>query len=99
MREQEARRIIVRCSHKDVARIAERLAALLTPWRGGACPVTIEYTGTDACGALNLGPEWTVRASRELLEQLEALVGREAVQVLYGAPAAGTGASFSAEQS
>jgi len=35
-----------------------------------------------------------VRASRELLEQLEALVGRGSVQVLYGTPSAAPGASF-----
>jgi hypothetical protein len=43
----------------------------------------IEYTGAAATGALSLGDEWTVRASRELLEQLETLVGRGGVQVLY----------------
>jgi hypothetical protein len=35
-----------------------------------------------------------VRASRELLEQLEALIGRGSVQVIYGTPAAAPGASF-----
>jgi hypothetical protein len=48
--------------------------------------VTIEYAGASASGALNLGGEWSVRASRELLELLEGLVGRGAVEVLYGAP-------------
>jgi len=44
-----------------------------------------------------LGGEWTVRASRELLEQLEGLLGRGALQVVYGAPAASPGPSFSAD--
>jgi hypothetical protein len=47
---------------------------------------------------LNLGEEWSVRASRELLEQLEGLLGREAVQVLYAPRAAAAGAASSADQ-
>jgi DNA polymerase-3 subunit alpha len=80
--EQEARRLVIRCTHADVPALCERLAAILTPWRPGPCPITIEYAGLDACGALTLGGEWTVRASRELLEQLEGLVGRGALQVV-----------------
>ncbi|HTT44249.1 MAG TPA: DNA polymerase III subunit alpha [Steroidobacteraceae bacterium] len=94
VREQEARRLLLRCSHREARVLTERLAALLTPWRGGGCPVTLEYTGVEASGALNLGSEWNVRASRELLEQLEALLGRGAVQVIYGAPSPAPGASF-----
>ncbi len=45
LREQEARRMVLRCSHADLPRLAERLAAILEPWRSGPCPVTIEYTG------------------------------------------------------
>jgi DNA polymerase-3 subunit alpha len=97
LREQEARRLVIRCSHAEVARLTERLAALLTQWRPGPCPVTIEYAGSTASGALTLGGEWTVRASRELLEQLESLVGREGVQVVYGAPAAAPAGTFSAD--
>ena len=95
--EQEALRLVIRCTHADAAALGERLAAILTPWRPGPCPITIEYAGLDACGALTLGGEWTVRASRELLEQLEGLLGRGALQVVYGAPAASPGPSFSAD--
>jgi DNA polymerase-3 subunit alpha len=63
-----------------------RLAEVLSPWRPGPCPITVEYTGASASGALNLGNEWTVRASRELLEQLETLMGRGGVKVFYGSP-------------
>jgi DNA polymerase-3 subunit alpha len=83
LREQEARRIVIRCAQADAALLGERLAAILTPWRGGGCPVTIEFAGGQASGALNLGAEWAVRASRELIEQLEGLFGRDAVQILH----------------
>ena len=98
LREQEARRVVIRCTHGEIGRLLERLAALLAPWRPGPCPVTVEYAGREASGALNLGEEWSVRASRELLEQLEGLLGREAVQVLYAPPAAAAGAAFSADR-
>src|SRR5262249_35638462 len=75
----------------------ERLESILAPWRPGPCPITVEYVGSSAAGALNLGAQWSVRASRELLEQLEGLLGRDAVQVLYGAPAAPAGNAVSAD--
>jgi DNA polymerase III subunit alpha len=96
-REHEARRLILRCSQADVARLEERLAPMLEPWRPGPCPVTIEYCGRLASGALTLGPEWTVRASRELLEQLEGLLGTDAVQVVYAAAPGGAGSAISAD--
>jgi DNA polymerase III subunit alpha len=96
VREEEARRLVIRCAHADAARLCERLASVLEPWRPGPCPVTIEYTGCQASGALTLGAEWTVRATRELLEQLEGLLGRGAVQVVYAAAPASPGTSFSA---
>jgi DNA polymerase-3 subunit alpha len=96
VREAEARRLVVRCAAGDGA-FAERLAALLTPWRGGPCAVTLEYSGPEARGALTLGSEWSVRASRELLEQLEALCGAGSVQVVCGAPPLAGAPAFSAD--
>ena len=89
VRETQARRLVLKWPRNGSPNVLlNRLAEVLTPWRPGPCPITIEYTGARATGALTLGNEWTVRASRELLEQLETLVGRGGVQVLYGAPPA-----------
>jgi DNA polymerase-3 subunit alpha len=96
-RELEARRLVLRCSHADLTRLGEPLAAVLAAARPGPCPVTVEYRGAAASGALTLGAEWTVRASRELLEQLEGLMGPEAVQVVYAAAPVPGGASISAD--
>jgi DNA polymerase III subunit alpha len=96
MHEQEARRLVLRCG-PEAGALFERLAMLLEPWRPGPCPITIEYCGATASGALTLGPAWTVRASRELLEQLETLLGRGSVQVLYAAAAPVSGPTFSAD--
>jgi DNA polymerase-3 subunit alpha len=95
VREQQARRVVLKWpARPDSAALLGRLAEILTPFRPGPCPITVEYTGSGACGALTLGPEWTVCASRELLEKLESLVGRGSVQVVYGAPPGGASASF-----
>jgi len=95
VREQQARRVVLKWpARPDSAALLGRLAEILKPFRPGPCPITVEYTGSGACGALTLGPEWTVRASRELLEKLESLVGRGGVQVVYGAPPGGASASF-----
>jgi DNA polymerase III subunit alpha len=95
VREQQARRVVLKWpARPDSAAQLGRLAEILRPFRPGPCPITVEYTGSGACGALTLGPEWTVRASRELLEKLESLIGRGAVQVVYGAPPGGASASF-----
>jgi len=96
-REQAARRLILRCSHGDAGSFDERLASVLAPWRGGPCPITIEYAGSEARGALTLGAPWTVRASHELLGELESLLGPQAVQVVYASAPTPVGASFSAD--
>jgi DNA polymerase-3 subunit alpha len=89
VRETQARRLVLKWPRNANPKLLlNRLAEVLAPWRPGPCPVTVEYTGATATGALTLGNEWSVRASRELLEQLETLVGRGGVQVLYGAPPA-----------
>ncbi|GMU68449.1 MAG: DNA-directed DNA polymerase [Steroidobacteraceae bacterium] len=88
VREQLARRIVIRCPAESPARagLADRLAGLLSPWRPGACQVSIDYEGSGARGVLTLGSDWNVRATRELLEQLDVLAGAGNVRVLYGAP-------------
>jgi DNA polymerase III subunit alpha len=96
-RSRSAQRLVISASYTDATALSARLAAVLTPWRGGPCPITIEYRGSDASGALTLGAEWSVRASTELLEELEGLFGGGSVQVVYAAPPALAGASFSAD--
>jgi DNA polymerase-3 subunit alpha len=89
IREQQARRLVLKWpARTDSSALLGRLAEVLRPWRPGPCPITVEYTGTSASGALTLGNDWSVRASRELLEQLEALMGRGSVDVVCGAPPA-----------
>ena len=98
MREQQARRIVLRWPAQSAPALLTRLEEALRPWCGGSCPITIEYTGSGASGALTLGAEWSVRAGRELLEKLEGLMGRGAVEVVYHLPPGSAGSpTFSAD--
>ncbi len=87
-REEVARRIVVRCAAGSPLRatLPEALAGTLAPWRPGPCQVSIDYEGDAARGVFTLGTEWNVRATRELLEQLEQLAGAGNVTVKYGPP-------------
>jgi len=60
-----------------------KLHDLLLPYREGNCDVAVQYTGDTAAARLNLGPEWSVRPSRELRDQLSELLGSNNVRLLY----------------
>ena len=89
MREQQALRIVLvwpRAQGADQSLMLQRLADTLAPHRPGPCAIGVRYQGERASAALELGPEWKVRASPELLEALEQLVGPEGLRVVYGPP-------------
>jgi DNA polymerase-3 subunit alpha len=90
LREAQAHRIVLLWPQGLAAAagdaLQKRLADTLGPWRPGPCPVAIRYSGERASGALELGPDWRVRASRDLLDALEGLFGAQAVRVVYGPP-------------
>jgi DNA polymerase-3 subunit alpha len=46
--------------------------------------VALQYSSDDARAAIMLGEEWQVRPTRELLQRLAELVGRDSVRVVYG---------------
>ena len=89
MSEQQARHIVLTWPQEghDTAALQGRLAELLAAYRPGPCTIMIEYSGAAARGALRLGPEWGVRATSELRESLEGLLGRGTVDVRYARPA------------
>jgi DNA polymerase-3 subunit alpha len=85
LREKEARRIVLKLTGEDT-RVLERLQALLLQHRGGGCQVAAQYFGSGARGTLSFGSEWNVRPTPLLLEELETLLGRGRVAVLYSPP-------------
>jgi DNA polymerase-3 subunit alpha len=99
MSEQQARNIVLTWpqDRPDTAALQGRLAELLAAHRPGPCSIVIEYSGSAARGALKLGPEWAVRASSELRESLEGLLGRGSVDIRYGPIGAASGPPLSAD--
>ncbi|MGJ0484156.1 MAG: DNA polymerase III subunit alpha [Methylomicrobium sp.] len=63
--------------------LAEKLSPTLEPFKGGACPVMIQYRSEQAQATVRLGDEWRVFATEELLLRLKRLLGSEAVEVKY----------------
>jgi len=63
--------------------LLNRLHDVLLPYREGNCDVAVQYVGTEAAARLSLGPEWTVRPSRELRDKLTELLGQNSVRLLY----------------
>jgi DNA polymerase-3 subunit alpha len=64
-------------------RLLVKLHDLLLPYREGSCDVAVQYIGDSAAARLNLGPEWSVRPSRELRDKLGELLGSNNVRLLY----------------
>jgi DNA polymerase-3 subunit alpha len=84
--EAQARRVVLKWPAACAGRSVEELAQILMRFRPGPCPVTIEYRAAQAAGALTLGAEWSVRPARALLAELQELLGRDAVELRFGAP-------------
>ena len=86
-REQYARRVVLRWPRGEKAtdgrRLVTEIEQALRGSRGGRCGVSVRYARTDAAAVVNFGEEWTVRPSRELVERLGQIVGRDGVEILY----------------
>ena len=90
LREQQARRLVLRWPEAAVQRpqdFISRLQAALSASRPGPCEVLVRYRGTDAGCTLALGSDWSIRPTPALMDELESLVGREGLQLLYDPPA------------
>ena len=85
-REQYARRLVLRWPDGGVGddgTVVTALEQALRPSRGGRCAVGIRYNRADASAFVELGGEWTVRPSRDLMERLGRIVGRDGVELVY----------------
>jgi AcrR family transcriptional regulator len=67
----------------QIADPAERLKALLAPYRNGPCPVRVRYRNAVAECELPLGGEWSVRLEDALISSLGEWLQPENVQVIY----------------
>jgi DNA polymerase-3 subunit alpha len=90
LREKEARRIVLKVRAADSVSLA-KLQALLTQYRGGGCQVAVQFFATGARGTYSFGADWNVRPTPALIEDLEKLLGRGRIAVLYSPPPVSAG--------
>jgi DNA polymerase-3 subunit alpha len=62
---------------------AERLAALLSPFRNGSCGIVVEYRNSGIGGEIELPESWRVDPDEGLLAQLRDWLAPENVRVVY----------------
>ena len=85
-REAFARGITLECHNPQgemLLEFVERLQSLLSPYCGGQCPIYIEYVTDQARASLQLGEDWRVFPSDELLLRLRRWLSTEQVSVKY----------------
>ncbi len=84
-RERFARRLWLKWpADFDDAQGMNRFEQLLKPYLRGPCGVSVSVNRPEYSGRLNLPDAWSVRPSRELLDKLTALVGRDGWYLVYG---------------
>ncbi|MEI6542783.1 MAG: DNA polymerase III subunit alpha [Methylococcales bacterium] len=60
-----------------------KLTEVLSPYKGGACPVSINYTSSQAKAHVQLGDAWRIQPTDELVAKLKWLLGTTAVEIRY----------------
>jgi DNA polymerase-3 subunit alpha len=84
-RERFARRLWLRWPAEfDGPQGMNRFEQVLKPYLRGPCGVSVAVNREGYTGKVNLSDAWSVRPTRELLERLSALVGREGWYLVYG---------------
>ena len=83
-RAEYAKRVRVRLMGDGATNgLADRLNAILDPFRPGTTPVFVDYRCPGASASLRLGDEWRVRVADDLIVRLADLAGDEGVEVEY----------------
>jgi DNA polymerase-3 subunit alpha len=84
-RERYARRLWLRWPAAfDGPSGMNRFEEMLKPYLRGPCGVSVVVSRPDYSGRLNLSDAWSIRPTRELLDKLSTLVGRDGWHLVYG---------------
>src|SRR6202789_213906 len=84
-RERFARRLWLRWPTEfDGPQGMNRFEQLLKPYLRGPCGVSVAVAREGYSGKVNLSDAWSVRPTRELLDRLSTLLGREGWYLVYG---------------
>jgi DNA polymerase III subunit alpha len=84
-RERFARRLWLRWPAEfDGPQGMNRFEQMLKPYLRGPCGVSVAVAREGYSGKVNLSDAWSVRPTRELLDRLSTLLGREGWYLVYG---------------
>jgi DNA polymerase-3 subunit alpha len=84
-REQHARRLVLRVTADSLGNgLLQNLKSALQTSPKGLCPVVIDYHGANAGVELSLPETYRLKPSDACLENMAALLGRDAVVLDYG---------------
>ena len=67
----------------ESAGLIDRLDETLSPFKGGSCPVSIRYTSHEAHASIQLGDEWRIHPTDELIARLRSVFGVACVEIRY----------------
>jgi DNA polymerase III subunit alpha len=87
-REQYARNLVLRWPagrgrNGDAGKVIAAIEQALKPSQGGRCAVALRYATGEAAAVLQFGEQWRVRPSRELIDRLGSVVGRDGIELYY----------------
>ncbi|MCX7084867.1 MAG: DNA polymerase III subunit alpha [Methylococcales bacterium] len=60
-----------------------KLTEILSPYKGGNCPITLNYTSNVAKANLQLGDEWRIHPTDDLITRLRWFLGQDKLEVRY----------------
>ena len=81
---QRSRVLLIRVpGAADAAQRVRALKALLEERQGGRCEVAIDYQRPDLEARIRFGERWRISPSLELVDELNALFGRDAVRLVF----------------
>ncbi|NQZ04213.1 DNA polymerase III subunit alpha [Idiomarina sp.] len=63
--------------------LTKRLAETMRPFAQGTCPVKIHYRGERALASMNVGAQWYVEPTDELIHHLQDLLGEQWVTLEF----------------
>jgi DNA polymerase III subunit alpha len=83
--ENNAKRLILKINGQSkMPDFVKNLALILQPHCQTGCPISIQYKNEEHLFAeFHLGQQWQIRPNPQLLNDLQNLVGKNAVQVIY----------------
>ncbi len=85
-RSRYARQMLLRLNgqaSREGQAAVKRLRNLLSPYRNGPCPVSVQYANGAASVELRLGEDWRVSLHDQLIADLQAWLAPENVEIYY----------------